>query len=117
LGLRPRDFGRRWLVAGLYHSTAIQIWYLAVKKRRQYSEPDGSITDGDDHAWSSNRKVLAGGGGWRNLDFTTSSLLGKLARSEDSDGSSADDMEEIQRQFFLSFKPHDGGEEQEVSCS
>jgi hypothetical protein len=85
------------------------------QEKAAYIETDGSITDGDDHAWSSNRKVLAGGGGWRELDFTTSSLLGKRARSEDSDGSSADDMEEIQRQFFPSFETHDSDEEQEVS--
>ncbi|KAJ7760171.1 hypothetical protein B0H14DRAFT_2476181, partial [Mycena olivaceomarginata] len=66
-----------------------------------YIEPtDGSITDGDDHAWSYDPKVLTGGGGWRELDFSTTSLLGKRAREDSDSGSSAEDVEEIQRHFF-----------------
>jgi hypothetical protein len=39
------------------------------QEKAAYIEPtDGSITDGDDHAWSSDPKVLSGGGGWRGLD-------------------------------------------------
>lgn len=82
-----------------------------------YVEPtDGSITDSDDHAWSSDPKILSGGGGWRGLDFSTSNLLGKRARlsSEESDSSSADDIEEIQRQFFPSFNTHDSDDEEQV---
>ncbi|KAJ7310725.1 hypothetical protein DFH08DRAFT_718666 [Mycena albidolilacea] len=80
-----------------------------------YIEPtDGSITDGDDHAWSYDPKVLTGGGGWRELDFSTTSLLGKRAR-EDSDSGSAEDVEEIQRHFFPSFDTHDSDDEEQVS--
>jgi hypothetical protein len=30
-----------------------------------YIEPDGSISDGDDHVWSGDSNILKGGGGWR----------------------------------------------------
>ncbi|KAJ7500459.1 hypothetical protein B0H11DRAFT_1714431 [Mycena galericulata] len=90
------------------------------EERASYIEPtDGSITDGDDHAWSSNSKILAGGGGWRDLDFNTTSLLGKRPRlsSQESDSdSSAGDAEEVQRQFFPSFETHDSDDEEQVSA-
>ncbi|KAJ7672381.1 hypothetical protein DFH06DRAFT_1363177 [Mycena polygramma] len=81
-----------------------------------YIEPtDGSISDGDDHAWSADPMILEGGGGWRDLDFSTSSLLGKRARADpESDGSSAADVDEIQRVFFPSFDTHDSDDEEEV---
>ncbi|KAJ7673680.1 hypothetical protein DFH06DRAFT_1081519, partial [Mycena polygramma] len=83
-----------------------------------YIEPtDGSISDGDDHAWSADPMILEGGGGWRDLDFSTSSLLGKRARADpESDGSSAADVDEIQRVFFPSFDTHDSDDEEEVSA-
>jgi hypothetical protein len=84
----------------------------------EYIEPtDGSITDGDDHAWSGNSELLAGGE-WRNFDFSTSSLLGKRTRSssqESDDNSSAADAEEIQRQFFPLFDGHESDDEEQVS--
>jgi hypothetical protein len=86
--------------------------------RAEYIEPaDGSITDGDDHAWSASPEMLAGGGGWRDLNFNSSSLLGKRARLDQGsdDGSSAADAEEIQRQFFPSFRGHESDDEEEVS--
>ncbi|KAF8209912.1 hypothetical protein K438DRAFT_1960133 [Mycena galopus ATCC 62051] len=76
-----------------------------------------NITDGDDHAWSADPAVLAGGGGWRNFDFSTSSLLGKRAcsSSEDFDCStSSDDVEEVHRHFFPSVDTHDSEEEEEI---
>ncbi|KAJ7173524.1 hypothetical protein C8R46DRAFT_892769 [Mycena filopes] len=109
-----------------------QFWTRVVRRRKQplycdpalfargreqpnYIEPvDGSITDGDDHVLSGDSTVLGGGGGWRDLDFTTSSLLGKRARSPSHDDASSDDAEEVQRQFFPSFDTHDSDEEEEV---
>jgi hypothetical protein len=87
------------------------------QKNASYVEPaDGSITDGDDHAWSADPNFLAGSRGWRNLDFSTSSLLGKRARPEpDGDSSSQGDVDEIQRQFFPSYETHDGDGEEQVS--
>ncbi|KAJ7679517.1 hypothetical protein DFH06DRAFT_1316415 [Mycena polygramma] len=83
--------------------------------RGKYIEPaDGSITDGDDHAWSANPEMLAGGGGWRDLDFSSASLLGKRSRTarESDDGSSAADAEEIQRQHFPSLNGHEDDTEE-----
>jgi hypothetical protein len=92
------------------------------QEHSQYLEPtDGNITDGDDHTIADRSKVLAGDGGWRALDFSTRSLLGKRARmsSQNSDGSSSscssDDAEEVQRQFFPAFETHDSDDEQQVS--
>ncbi|KAJ7876914.1 hypothetical protein B0H14DRAFT_2568025 [Mycena olivaceomarginata] len=84
-----------------------------------YMEPaDGSITDGDDHAWSANPEILAGGGGWCSLDFSSLSLLGKCTRldQESDDGSSAADAEEIQQQFFPSFDGHESDDEKQVDA-
>ncbi|KAJ7026511.1 hypothetical protein C8F04DRAFT_1212608 [Mycena alexandri] len=81
------------------------------QEKSQYVEPtDGSITDGDDHAWS---------GDSNDFDFSTSSLLGKRARSssQDFDGhSNSDDADEleVQRQFFPSFDTHNSDDEEEV---
>ncbi|KAJ7823670.1 hypothetical protein B0H13DRAFT_2375936 [Mycena leptocephala] len=84
------------------------------EEKAQYIEPtDGSISDGDDHAWSTDPKVLAGDGGWQNLDFSTSSLLGERER-RNSDSSSSADMEEIQRQFFPSFDAHHSDDEEQL---
>ncbi|KAJ7307720.1 hypothetical protein DFH08DRAFT_1051627 [Mycena albidolilacea] len=72
----------------------------------QWIEPaDGSITDGDDHAFRTRTDVLAGGGGWRELDFSTPSLLGKRVKPviPEVDDSSSDDAAEVQRAFFPSF--------------
>ncbi|KAJ7882346.1 hypothetical protein B0H14DRAFT_2565337 [Mycena olivaceomarginata] len=84
-----------------------------------YMEPaDGSITDGDDYAWSANPEILAGGGGWCSLDFSSLSLLGKCTRldQESDDGSSAADAEEIQQQFFPSFDGHESDDEKQVDA-
>ncbi|KAJ7763778.1 hypothetical protein B0H16DRAFT_1801158 [Mycena metata] len=87
------------------------------QEKSKYIEPsDGSITDGDDHALV-DPGVLAGGGGWRDLNFSSSSLLGKRTRSsrQESHGdSSSDDAEEVQRQFFPAFDTHDSDVEEEV---
>ena len=32
---------------------------------RAYIEPDGSISDGDDHIWSGDHNILKGGGEWQ----------------------------------------------------
>jgi hypothetical protein len=50
-----------------------------------FIEPDdgGSVTDGDDHVWSGDKTVLAGGGGWRELEARKSRLLGKRSRPFD----------------------------------
>ncbi|KAJ7212430.1 hypothetical protein C8J57DRAFT_1539109 [Mycena rebaudengoi] len=85
----------------------------------EYMEPtDGSISDGDDHAISAKGTALAGGGGWRELDFSTRSLLGKRARlsSHESDGSSAEDADEVQRHFFPSFETHDSDDEEQLDA-
>jgi hypothetical protein len=82
----------------------------------QWIEPtDGSITDGDDHAFSTRADVLTGGGGWRKPDFSTPSLLGKRVRPviPEVDGSSSDD--EVQRSFFPSFNGEHSDDEEEVS--
>jgi hypothetical protein len=79
----------------------------------QYIEPtDGSITDGDDHGWSGNRAVLEGGGGWRNFDLTTTSLLGKHARSSHEGSDNLRDEEEVRQQFFPSFDSPDSDDEE-----
>ncbi|KAJ6592145.1 hypothetical protein DFH09DRAFT_1136732, partial [Mycena vulgaris] len=97
----------------LYRHPALVPWG---QQHAEYMEPtDGSITDGDDHLWSSDPKLLPGGGGWRELEFSTSSLLGKRAQSrQESDASSSsDDVEEIQRVFFPSFETHDSDDEEQ----
>ncbi|KAJ7646419.1 hypothetical protein DFH06DRAFT_997660 [Mycena polygramma] len=68
----------------------------------EYLEPtDGNVTDGDDHAWFRNRSVLEGGGGWREFDFSSTSLLGKRDRaSGDSDFEDARDEEEVEQSMF-----------------
>jgi hypothetical protein len=84
----------------------------------QWIEPaDGLITDGDDHVFRTRTDVLAGGGGWRELDFSTLSLLGKRARPviPEVDGSSSDDAAEVQRMFFPSFNGEHSDNEEEVS--
>ncbi|KAJ7788196.1 hypothetical protein B0H14DRAFT_3892573 [Mycena olivaceomarginata] len=96
--LPPQTFGHRWFAAGLYPFIGIQ----------------SCITDGDDHAWSYDPKVLTGGGGWRELDFSTTSLLGKRAREDSDSGSSAEDVEEIQRHFFPSFDTHDSDDKEQI---
>ena len=56
-----------------------------------YIEPSGDITDGDDHIWSGDRKILIGGGGYKDLEkagngkVTKSVVLGKRASRNDSD--------------------------------
>ncbi|KAJ7790885.1 hypothetical protein B0H14DRAFT_3568406 [Mycena olivaceomarginata] len=75
------------------------------QENASYVEPaNRSITDGDDHAWSADPNFLAGSRGWRNLDFSTLSLL----------GNSQEDVDEIQRQFFPSYETHDSDEEEQV---
>jgi hypothetical protein len=67
----------RWRTVPLYRHPAL---VLIGEESSTYIETiDGSITDGDDHGWSGNPEMLEGGGGWRNLDFMTPSLLGKRA--------------------------------------
>jgi hypothetical protein len=47
----------------------------------QWIKPaNGLITDGNDHVFRTRTDVLAGGGGWRELNFPTLSLLGKHTR-------------------------------------
>ena len=56
-----------------------------------YIEPSGDITDGDDHIWSGDRKILIGVGGYKDLEkagkgkVTKSVVLGKRASRNDSD--------------------------------
>ncbi|KAJ7766988.1 hypothetical protein DFH07DRAFT_1058567 [Mycena maculata] len=67
----------------------------------KYVEPtDGSITDGDDHAWSGDHAVLEGGGGWRDFDFPG---------SDDTK-----DEREVHHHFFPSADAHESDEEEEV---
>lgn len=56
-----------------------------------YIEPDGSITDGDDHVWSGDKSVLRGDGGWRDVQLAgakpadllhSQTLLGKRQHQE-----------------------------------
>ncbi|KAJ7679837.1 hypothetical protein B0H17DRAFT_1138976 [Mycena rosella] len=75
---------------------------------------DGSITDRDDHGWSGNPEMLEGEGGWRNLDFTTPSLLGKRVRSPDAGSDDTADMEETHHAIFLSSEAQDSDDEEEV---
>ncbi|KAJ6563398.1 hypothetical protein DFH09DRAFT_1082448 [Mycena vulgaris] len=75
---------------------------------------DGSITDGDDHGRSGNPEMLEGGGGWRNLNFTTPSLLGKRARLPEADSDDTEDMEETQCALFPFFEAQDSDDEEEV---
>ncbi|KAJ7736509.1 hypothetical protein B0H14DRAFT_3168420 [Mycena olivaceomarginata] len=58
--------------------------------------------------------MLEGGGGWRNLNFMTPSLLGKRARSPDIGSDNTADMEETHRALFSSFKAQDSDDEKEV---
>ncbi|KAH7904418.1 hypothetical protein BJ138DRAFT_1019167 [Hygrophoropsis aurantiaca] len=44
--------------------------------------PDGSITDGDDHIWTGDKKVLEGGGGWRDLERKADVILGKRRHND-----------------------------------
>jgi hypothetical protein len=60
--------------------------------------------------------MLEGGGGWRNLDFMTPSLLGKRARSPDAGSDNTADMEETHRALFPSFEAQDSDDEEEVSA-
>jgi hypothetical protein len=76
---------------------------------------DGSISDGDDHGWSRNPEILEGGGGWRNFDFTTPSLLGKRPRSPDTGSDDSADAEETRHLLFSDFDHHESDEEEEVS--
>ncbi|KAJ7773594.1 hypothetical protein DFH07DRAFT_912960 [Mycena maculata] len=70
----------------------------------KYVEPtDGSITDGDDHAWSGDHAVLEGDGGWRDFDFREGpSLLGKRCRSPLAGSDDTEDEREVHRHFFPS---------------
>ncbi|KAJ7444276.1 hypothetical protein B0H11DRAFT_2342886, partial [Mycena galericulata] len=82
----------------------------------QYIEPlDGSITDGDDHAWSGNPAILGGNGGWQEFDFSTTSLLGKRGRSRGSSEASDNTLEEeeVRRQFFPAFGGDESDDEEE----
>ncbi|KAJ6592053.1 hypothetical protein DFH09DRAFT_1073124 [Mycena vulgaris] len=82
----------------------------------QYIEPiDGSITDGDDHAWSGNPEMLEGGGGWQDFDFRTTSLLGKRRRPDQADDSEHDTLEEeeVRHHFFPAGNGHDSDDEDE----
>ncbi|KAJ7802031.1 hypothetical protein B0H14DRAFT_2614794 [Mycena olivaceomarginata] len=118
------------LVQSLPHPPA-KFWMEVVRRRTlplychpalvipgsQWIEPaDGSITDGDDHGLRTRSNVLAGGGGWRELDFSTPSLLGKRARPviPEVDGSSSDDAAEVQRMFFPSFNGEHSDNEEEI---
>ncbi|KAJ7810939.1 hypothetical protein B0H14DRAFT_2606897 [Mycena olivaceomarginata] len=58
--------------------------------------------------------MLEGGGGWRNLDFMTPSLLGKRARSPDVGSDDTADMEETHCTLFPSFEAQDSEDEEEV---
>ncbi|KAJ7328013.1 hypothetical protein DFH08DRAFT_816174 [Mycena albidolilacea] len=58
--------------------------------------------------------MLEGGGGWRNLDFMTPSLLGKRVRSPDAGSDDTPDMEETHRALFPSFEAQDSDDEEEV---
>ncbi|KAJ7894949.1 hypothetical protein B0H14DRAFT_3426555 [Mycena olivaceomarginata] len=58
--------------------------------------------------------MLEGGGGWRNLDFMTPSLLGKRARSPNAGSDDTVDMEETHHAFFPSFEAQDSDDEEEV---
>ena len=53
---------------------------------RAYIEPDGSISDGDDHIWSGDHNILKGGGGWQKTfdEAEMVKVLGKHQR-ESSD--------------------------------
>ena len=44
-----------------------------------YIEPDGSISDGDDHIWSGDHNILKGGGGWQKTfdGVEINKILGK----------------------------------------
>ncbi|KAJ7474160.1 hypothetical protein FB451DRAFT_1035044 [Mycena latifolia] len=116
VGLPPMKFWgqvvRRRTVPLYRHPALVSIDEAAV----QYTEPtDGSITDGDDHAWSGDHALLEGGGGWRDFDFSTSSLLGKRGRSSLDDSDDAQEESEVRRLFFPSVDSHDSDDEEEVS--
>ena len=61
-----------------------------------YIEPSGDITDGDDHIWSGDQKILVGGGRYKDLKktgkgkITDSVVLGKRASRKDSESNSDD---------------------------
>ncbi|KAJ7763643.1 hypothetical protein DFH07DRAFT_1018375 [Mycena maculata] len=82
----------------------------------KYVEPtDGSITDGDDHAWSGDHAVLEGDGGWRDFDFReVPSLLGKRCRSPLAGSDDTEDEREVHRHFFPSADAQESDEEEEV---
>ncbi|KAJ7309440.1 hypothetical protein DFH08DRAFT_823381 [Mycena albidolilacea] len=61
--------------------------------------------------------MLEGGGGWRNLDFMTASLLGKRARSPDAGSDDTADMEETHRALFPFFETQNIDDEEEVEGS
>ncbi|KAJ7814026.1 hypothetical protein B0H14DRAFT_2604468 [Mycena olivaceomarginata] len=58
--------------------------------------------------------MLEGGGGWRNLDFMTPSLLGKRAQSPDAGSDNTADMEETHHAPLPSFEAQDSDDEEEV---
>jgi hypothetical protein len=70
-----------------------------------------------DHVFRTRIDVLAGGGGWRELNFSTPSLLSKHMRPVilEVDGSSSDDAAEVQCMFFPSFNGEHSNKEEEVS--
>ncbi|KAJ7321352.1 hypothetical protein DFH08DRAFT_941974 [Mycena albidolilacea] len=84
----PRPPAKFWMevvhhrTLPLYHHPALVI------PGSQWIEPaDGSITDGDDHVFRTRTNVLAGGGGWRELNFSTPSFAGQTREASDSGSS------------------------------
>lgn len=82
----PKRFWRevvRRRVQPIYRHPALVAIGDTASESGAYIEPDGSITDGDDHIWSGDRDVLKGGGGWRQAftDAEVERVLGKRRRS------------------------------------
>lgn len=54
------------------------------KSKRPNLDTDGNITDGDDHIWTGDQEILAGGGGWKTQlsEKNISLVLGKRTRQD-----------------------------------
>ncbi|KAJ7752493.1 hypothetical protein DFH07DRAFT_774433 [Mycena maculata] len=109
-------YGSRDSSAGILNKVITAAVPINAEMDGQYIEPlDGSITDGDDHAWSGNPAILGGNGGWQEFDFSTTSLLGKRGRSRGSSEASDNTLEEeeVRRQFFPAFGGDESDDEEE----
>jgi hypothetical protein len=68
----------------IYRHPALVAKGLINETSPAYIEPDGSISDGDDHIWSGDCNILKGGSGWRKTfdAVEMNKVLGKRKRED-----------------------------------